>query len=141
MQDHSIKNSGVNLKKGETYNLYFEVTESVYSGFKDTFKDNNPLHTDAVFAGKKGFKGEVMYGNILGGFLSYFIGEGLPMRDVIIHSQDIKYLAPFYLNDKLELKAVVVDVFESVNVVEIKYVFENQDKQKIAKGNINIGLI
>jgi 3-hydroxybutyryl-CoA dehydratase len=129
------------LKKGDLFSLDFPVTEMIYKGFGEIFRDQNPLHTNTVFAKEKGFREEVMYGNILGGFLSYFIGEGLDTKNVIIHSQEIKYLNPFYLNDMLTLRVEVVDVYDSVNVVEMKFLFENEEKTKIAKGKINIGLI
>jgi 3-hydroxybutyryl-CoA dehydratase len=129
------------MQKGDKFTVTFKVDDAVYSGFKALFKDLNPLHTDADFAKQKGFKDRVMHGNILGGFLSYFIGECLPTKDVVIHSQEIKYLNPIYLGDELFLTANVEDVFESVNVVEFKFIFENQDRQKVAKGRINIGLL
>ena len=129
------------MKKGDTTVLHFKIDEALYLGFQSLFKDFNPLHTDLSFAKSKGFREQVMYGNILGGFLSFFIGESLPSPDVIIHSQEIKYLHPFYLGDELTLTATVEDVHESVKVVEFKFVFSNVPGQKIAKGRINIGLI
>jgi 3-hydroxybutyryl-CoA dehydratase len=82
-----------------------------------------------------------MHGNILNGFLSYFVGECLPLKAVLIQTQEIKYLHPVYLNDHLTLHAEISDVFESVNTIEFKYYFENQDKKKVARGTIQIGLL
>lgn len=82
-----------------------------------------------------------MYGNILNAFLSYFIGECLPTKDVIIHSQEIQYKNPVYLNDQLNLQYVVDELYESVNVVIFKYKFKNQHNKMVAKGKIQIGLI
>lgn len=127
--------------KGTTYQQEYKVDESVYSGFINTFKDNNPLHTDEQFAKDKGFRSRVMHGNILNGFISNFIGECLPSKDVIIHSQQIKFAKPVYLNDTLQLIMEVEDYFESVKTVEFKYYFENQEKVKVAKGKISIGII
>ncbi len=129
------------LNKSTTFEIPFILTESIYKGFIKLFRDKNRLHTDDQFAIEKGFKGKVMHGNILNGFLSYFIGECLPVKNVIIHSQEIKYIKPVYLNDQLLFSAEVVDIFESVNVVEIKFFFTNSDSEKVAKGVINIGLI
>ena len=111
-----------------------------HAGFIDLFEDKNPLHTNKDFAHAKGFKDTVMHGNILGGFLSYFIGECLPSKNVIIHRQEIKYMNPVYLNDTLDLKAEVSDVFDSVGAVEFKFQFE-KGNLKIAKGNFQIGSI
>lgn len=121
------------------FTLSFIVTDSVYNGFIQLFKDTNPLHTDDSFAIQKGFRGKVMHGNILNGFLSYFIGECLPTKDVIIHSQEIQYKLPVYLNDVLQFKATVTDIFESVNVIEFKFEFRNTDTKVVSKGLIKIG--
>ena len=74
------------MKEGDCFEARFTVTEETYLGFISLFKDKNPLHTDATFARLRGFDDKVMHGNILNGFLSYFIGECLPMKNVIIHS-------------------------------------------------------
>jgi 3-hydroxybutyryl-CoA dehydratase len=129
------------MLKGDKYQQEYKIDNSIYSGFINTFNDKNPLHTDVQFAKKKGFKNAVMHGNILNGFISHFIGECLPTKDVIIHSQEIKFIKPVYLNDTLQLVMEVEDYFDSVKTVEFKYFFENQEKIKVAKGKISIGII
>ncbi|MCX5849039.1 MAG: MaoC/PaaZ C-terminal domain-containing protein [Deltaproteobacteria bacterium] len=129
------------LEKNTKYEISFIISESIYEGFIQLFNDKNPLHVNESFAIEKGFKGKVMHGNILNGFLSYFIGECLPIKNVIILSQEIKYNKPVYLNDRLLFTAQVHDIFESANMVEIKFSFTNSDSIKVAKGNINIGII
>ena len=129
------------LKKGDTFNLMFLVSEDVYQGFRKIFKDENPLHTNADFAIAKGFKGKVMHGNILNGFLSYFIGECLPVKNVIIHSQAINFKNAVYLNEELQFKAEVSGIYESVNAIEFKYDFKNSESKMIAKGKFQIGLL
>jgi len=125
----------------DIFTAQFTVTDEIYHGFITLFKDQNPLHTDAQFAAEKGFQSEVMHGNILNGFLSYFIGEGLPTKNVIIHSQEIQYKNPVYLNDTLQFKAMVVGFYESVNAVEFKFDFKNSAAKVVAKGKIQIGLL
>jgi 3-hydroxybutyryl-CoA dehydratase len=129
------------ITKGQIFREIYDVDDRVYNGFISLFKDNNPLHTDVVYAKQKGFTTKVMHGNILNGFISHFIGECLPTREVMIYSQDIKYSRPVFLSDKLTLHAVVEDFHESVMTAEIKFHFENQDGIKVAKGKISIGLI
>ena len=94
-----------------------------------------------VFIIPKGFKGKVMHGNILNGFISYFIGECLPLKNVIIHSQEIQYKKAVYLDDELFFEAVVCGVHESVSAVEFKFSFRNKDLEIVSKGKFQIGLI
>jgi 3-hydroxybutyryl-CoA dehydratase len=127
--------------KGAVFQHKYEVNEMVYSGFISIFLDNNPLHTNEKYALQKGFKGKVMYGNILNGFLSHFIGTCLPLKNVIIHTQEIKYLKPVYLNDTLSLFAEIDDYYESVQTAEFRFYFQNQFNIKVAKGKFSIGII
>ncbi len=129
------------MQKGFSVTRSFQVTEKIYSGFIEIFNDKNPLHADESFAREKGFHSKVMHGNILGGFLSYFVGELLPMKNVIIHSQEIKFSKPVYLNDRLNFSAEADEVYDSVNAVVFKFKFENEAKEKVASGKIQIGLI
>jgi acyl dehydratase len=124
-----------------TFEKEFTVSDDVYNGFIRLFQDRNPLHTDQAFAMGKGFRDVVMHGNILNGFLSYFIGEALPVKDVMIYSQEINYKKPVYLYDRLTLKAIVSEVHESVNMILFKFRFFNQTSEVVAKGNIQVGML
>jgi 3-hydroxybutyryl-CoA dehydratase len=129
------------MKKGDKFEIDFIITNQVYDLFVSTFNDKNPLHISDEFAKQNGFKSKVMHGNILNGFVSYFVGECLPIKNVIIQTQEIKYFKPSYLNDNLKYEAEICDVFDSVNSFEIKFVFKNVEKQKVASGKINIGIL
>ena len=125
---------------GQQFDETFNVSEATYNGFVAIFKDQNPLHTNTDFAVSKGFQSKVMHGNILNGFLSYFIGECLPTKDVIIHLQEIQFKNAVYLNDALQFKAEIIGIYESVNAVEFKFTFK-RDQTVMAKGKIQIGVL
>jgi 3-hydroxybutyryl-CoA dehydratase len=129
------------MVKGQRFEEVFNVSGDVYQGFINLFNDRNPLHTDTAFAQSKGFKGVVMHGNILNGFLSYFIGECLPDKNVIIHHQSINYSLPVYVDDILTFSACVDDYFDSVKAYHFSFYFQNADGKKVAKGKFQIGLL
>lgn len=125
----------------KTFHQLFVVSEETHKDFIKLSNDNNPLHINEQFAQSKGFKGIVVHGNILNAFISYFIGECLPTKDVIIHSQSIQFKKPVYLNTRLMFSAEVVGIYDSVNAVEFKFKFQNSEEIIVAKGNIQIGII
>jgi len=129
------------MKKGDTFQRQFTITRSVYEGFIHLSGDKNPLHTDESFAKAKGFNSIVMHGNILCGFLSYFVGECLPEKNVIILSQEILFSKPVYMDDSLAFKAEVSDVHDSVNVVEFNFQFVKEQNLRVAKGTLKIKLL
>ena len=129
------------FKPNDTFKKTFKVSETVFEGFINVFHDKNPLHTDEAFARSKGFRQKVMHGNILNGFLSYFIGECLPLKEVVIHSQEIQYKLPVYINDELLFESTITDVHESVSVVEFSFRFLNNESKIVSKGKFQIGLL
>ena len=131
----------VGIKLDQEFTHDFEVSREVYEGFINIFKDRNELHTDEEFAQAKGFKSIVMHGNILNGFLSYFVGECLPFRNVIIHSQEIKFSNPVFLEDNLKLEAKISDIYESVAVFELSFRFKNESGSSVARGKVQVGVL
>jgi acyl dehydratase len=126
------------LALGARFTHRYAVSPDVHAAFIALFGDRNPLHVDEGFARAKGFKGRVMHGNILCGFLSHFVGECLPGKDVIIHSQEIQFKRPVYLGDELTLEAGVSGIFESVKTAELKFSFSSVEGI-VSKGKIQIG--
>jgi 3-hydroxybutyryl-CoA dehydratase len=125
---------------GDRFTEHFIVSADIHKGFIALFGDRHPLHTDAGYAVARGFQSEVMHGNILNGFLSYFIGECLPEREVMILAQEIKYQRPVYLEDRLILEAEIVAEHHSVNVIELACKFRKEIDGKIvasAKVHVN----
>ncbi len=124
----------------------YRVTPEVYYSFQRCSNDYNPLHTDEAFAQGKGFNGCVMYGNILNAFVSHFVGMMLPIREVMIQSQEISYHKPVFLNDEIQLEASVDTISEAVNIIDYKLKFrrltgEGTKPELVAKGHVQIGLL
>jgi 3-hydroxybutyryl-CoA dehydratase len=137
---HTEKMSEI-FKTGDSFDVPFTVSGEVHSAFIQLFKDRNPLHTDEAFAVSKGFPQRVMHGNILNGFISYFVGECLPTKDVIIHSQEIQFTNAVYANEQLQFRAVVAGVYQDGKAVEFKFTFKNSSSKTVAKGKIQIGIL
>ena len=100
--------------------------------------DRNPLHVDEKYSISKGFQSKVVHGNLQNCFISYFVGECLPIKSVVLLSNSIEYLLPVYLNQQLIFKAKVTGIFESVRVVELKFFFINNNGKTVSKGFIKI---
>lgn len=122
----------------------YQITPEVYFCFQRCSNDFNPLHTDAAYANLKGFEEPVMYGNILNAFISHFIGMALPIRNVMIQSQDISFRKPVFLNDKIIIESSIDTVSEAVNIICYKLNFlriKENKRETVAKGHVQIGLL
>ena len=132
------------LEKSQAIEVTYHVTPEVYFGFQRISSDYNPLHTDEAFAKSKGFPERVMYGNILNGFVSHFVGMALPSRDVMIQTQDIQFRKPVYLNDVILLKSSIEEFSEAVEIINYKLKFYRMGGEKpelVASGHVQIGIL
>ena len=123
---------------GSIFKSSYLVSEDTFTSFRDTFKDNNSLHINDNHAIKHGFKSKIMYGNILNGYVSHLVGELLPLKEVIIVTQTIKFKKPFYLNQTISLSASINKFHESVKIYDIGFEFHNSNDILIANGKIKI---
>lgn len=114
------------LKVGTKFYHKFEITKDIVDQFIQLSKDKNPLHVDKNYSISKGFKKEVVHGNIQNCFLSYFIGELFPIKDVIILSQSIKFKNPTYINQNLLFESTIINFVDSVLVCEMKFEFKTE---------------
>lgn len=120
---------------GKKFEHLFEINDSQINSFRILSGDNNPLHINSKYAIEKGFNEKVVYGNLQNCFLSFFVGEIFPIKNVIIISQSISYNKPVYSNYILKLKVEIINIVESIGVFELKFEFLNM-KHRISSGKI-----
>ena len=128
------------VKEGTSFNHKFKVTKETSDLFINLSQDRNPLHIDDDFSISKGFKSKVIHGNIQNCFLSYFVGEIFPVKEVMILSQSIKYKNPVYENETLSFEAKVINYVESMKVFEFNFKFKNSINI-VSQGSLMIKII
>lgn len=127
-----------NFKVNNLFEETFKISKELVDNFVKLSNDRNPLHTIDLYAIEKGFNSRVVQGNLQNCFISYFIGECLPSKNVMILSQTINYKNPVYINDILVFNAKITGIFESVGLIEFDYEFNNQLNKVVSKGVIKI---
>ena len=130
-----------NFTLGDELTAQYSVSQEVYMGFLDVFKDNNPMHTSADYAAKYGFKEIVIHGNILNGFISNFIGTKLPTKNLVIIAQQIKFRNPVYLNDRIQIKSIVNEIHEAFGLVILKMLLTNHKGHKVANCTVEVKIL
>ncbi|MBF0541681.1 MAG: MaoC family dehydratase N-terminal domain-containing protein [Nitrospirae bacterium] len=129
------------IKEGDIFYRTIEITSQIMETFAVISGDYNPIHVDEVFAKNMGFKGRVVYGNILGLLVSALVGEGLPMKEVMIISEQLNFKSIIYIGDIIRLSATVSTISEATGVIELKLNFLNNSEDKVANGKLQIKLI
>jgi len=117
-----------------------DIDEGKMTSFLAITSDINPLHTDAKFAISKGFKDKVTYGMLSASFYSTLVGVYLPGRYSVLHGLNIQFMQPVYAGDTLTIIGEVVFINEYYKQIEIKATIINQDKTKVSKALIKVGI-
>lgn len=119
---------------GDRYETSQIITPVLMSIFRDISGDDNPMHLDDAFACAHGFRGRIVYGNLLGAMLSRLIGAELPTREVIILRQSIEFRQPAYVGEEIRLTAEVTTVHEAVRSIQLKLQFHSTQQDPICTG-------
>lgn len=128
------------LTEGMHMTAEYVISASVYENFLRAFDDTSRIHVDEAYARSRGFKGCVMHGGILNGFISNFVGVRVAGENGFLQSVDIQYKHPNYLGDAITIDAEVIQKVEAVKVVVMKLVLRNTTQgTTAATANIHIG--
>ena len=128
------------FKIGDTWNHEWVINKKLYKDFLALSNDRNPIHVNSNYAKSKGFKDKIIHGNILSCFISFFIGELLPIKDIVIISQNIKYKNEMYVNDIVKLNAILSNYSNSVNFAQFDFQFV-RNKIQVASGDVKIKIL
>ena len=129
------------LKIGDTAELHHTITAADFRKFVELCGDDNRLHIDDDFASKTPFKKPVAHGMLGASFISTLIGTKLPGDGALWFSQNLEFLLPVRIGDKLTIKAEVLKKFDRQNSIELQTDIFNQNKQKVTTGVARVKII
>ncbi len=132
-----------NIYIGQEEKFCVEITNEKVEIFRKLSGDENPLHTDADYARKKGYQNKIVYGMLIGSYLSTLAGMYMPGKFSLIHSVQIDFHAPVYVKEKetLQVKGKVTKKNDLFKIISVKYTIENHQGKQVCKGNLEIGVI
>lgn len=125
------------------YKISFEevITKTWIDEFADLTGDRSTLHMDDDFARCRGFKGRVVHGVFLLGFLSRAIGMYLPGENALLQTMNTRFISPAYIGDTVVIKLTIEQISNATNSVVIGATIENRTTEKlIIRSKIQVGL-
>lgn len=126
---------------GQTEEFYATVTEENTNEFRKMSGDENPLHKDNEYAKDKGFQQKVVFGMLSSIYYSTLVGVYLPGERCLLHSIDIKFKSPIYVDDKLVIFGEVVEKNDLFKLVLIKATIKKQDGGIASKAKIELEVL
>jgi acyl dehydratase len=125
------------LTPGQSVVVELCIDDAQLRQFAELSGDFNPLHTDDAFARGKGFRGRVVYGALLIAKISELIGMRLPGKNSVWASLSLEFLEPLYVDEPVQLEAVVLRTSTGTGLVELKLTLRRNGK-KLTKGRAEV---
>jgi 3-hydroxybutyryl-CoA dehydratase len=115
---------------------YFDVTidEKLEEDFAKISGDFNPLHMDEQYAKKTKFGKRVCHGMLLASFFSKVIGMYLPGKNALYFSQNLNFVGPCFIGDKIIVKGEIIDKSEATKMIKIKTTIKNIEGKLLVEG-------
>jgi len=126
------------IKIGDKAKIEHVITQSDVDFFVKITGDKNKIHLSEDFASKTIFKKPVVHGMLAASFISTVIGMKLPGHGALWYSQNLDFLLPIRLGDKIIVEATVQKKIEKSHSVEININIYNQKKQLVTRGTVGV---
>ena len=98
------------LSVGQSESLLKKITEKDIKTFSILTGDTNPVHVNDDFAKKTIFKERIAHGFLSASLISTVIATKLPGPGSIYLSQNLKFLAPVFIDDEVVTKVTIKNI-------------------------------
>ena len=119
------------LKEGDSFSYTRTFTEGETKLFGDITRDYNPVHYDLRWSDKKGFRGLICHGLLVGSMICEFGGQ----VGWLATGMNFKYIKPVYFNDTIRCTITITKI-EKTGRAEAEAYFTNQNDEKICHANL-----
>ncbi len=117
------------LRLNQTEEFEKKITEKDINEFAKLSGDDNPVHTNSDFAKKTIFKQKVAHGFLSASLISMLIATKLPGPGSIYLSQNLKFLAPVFIDDLVRVIVTVQEIDHEKKKVRLQTeCFKNEKK-------------
>jgi len=126
------------IKIGLEHHFEISIDEKLERDFAKISGDFNPLHMDEQYAKKTKFGKRVCHGMLLASFFSRLVGMYLPGKNALYFSQNLNFVGPCFIGDRIIVKGEVIDKSEATRMIKIETTIKNKEGKFLIKGNAQV---
>jgi 3-hydroxybutyryl-CoA dehydratase len=127
------------LHEGQTESFEVLVGRPELDAFRTLSGDTNPLHAEADFAQRAGYRDIVVFGMLTASYYSRLVGVHLPGQFAVLHGIDIDFTAPTFVGDRLRVTGEIVHLSEATRRIELRARVTNDEGRVLSKAKIRVG--
>ena len=136
--NNSLEYSFDEIKIGLEHHFEITINEKLEEDFARISGDFNPLHMDEQYAKKSKFGKRVCHGMLLSSFFSRLVGMYLPGKNALYFSQNLNFVGPCFIGDRIIVKGEVIDKSEAARMIKIETTIKNKEGKFLIKGNAQV---
>jgi len=126
------------IKVGLIHNFEVIIDKELIEKFANISGDFNPLHMDEQYAKETKFGKRVVHGMLLASFFSRLVGMYLPGKNAIYFSQNLNFVGPCYIGDKVTVQGEIIDKSEATKIIKLKTSIKNQEGISLVEGTSQV---
>jgi len=126
------------IKVGLKHNFEVIIDEELEQNFAKNSGDFNPLHMDEQYAKETKFGSRVCHGMLLASFFSRLVGMYLPGKNALYFSQNLDFIEPCFIGDKIMVQGEVIDKSEATQIIKLKTTIKNQEGKLLIEGTARV---
>lgn len=125
---------GFPFQVGDSAEVTREITQEDVQAFASLSGDDNPLHLDASFAARTRFRQPIAHGMLTASLISAVIGTRLPGPGGIYLSQELKFVRPVFIGDRVTARAEILDIRPDKPILRLRTTCINQRGETVITG-------
>jgi len=126
------------IKVGLIHNFEVIIDEEIIKKFANISGDFNPLHMDEQYAKETKFGKRVVHGMLLASFFSRLVGMYLPGKNALYFSQNLNFVEPCFIGDKVTVQGEIVDKSEATKIIKLKTSIKNKEGKSLVEGTSQV---
>lgn len=126
---------------GDEAEIFHTITAPDLDSFAKLTGDNNPLHMDESYAATTSFKKRVVHGMLTASFISSIIGTKLPGKGSLWYEQQLRFLAPARIGEKIRIWAKVKHKSFSQRILTIETLVFGDGGRKLIEGEAKVKVL
>ena len=126
------------LSVGMSAQFKRKIDGETIRGFAQVSGDVNPLHIDADYARKSGFKDQVAHGMLCSSLFSELVGVHLPGENCLLTDISVVFSKPVFVSDEVTVDGSITQLSPAFKSAKIDATITNQNSEVCVRAKIGV---